>query len=79
MSGSAVRSYKQRLDVFIADREREAGAPLEGRLQRLGPDRDLFSNRRWPLFLLLLLLHHTQGVLFGLAQFGVALDGEAVT
>lgn len=30
MSGSAVRSYKERLDVFIADREREAGAPLEG-------------------------------------------------
>lgn len=26
-----VRSYKQRLGVFIADREREAGAPLEGR------------------------------------------------
>lgn len=30
VSGSAVRSYKQRLDVFIADTEREAGAPLEG-------------------------------------------------
>ncbi len=29
-SGSAVRSYKQRLDVFLADSEREAGAPLEG-------------------------------------------------
>lgn len=30
MSGLAVRSYKQGLGVFIADREREAGAPLEG-------------------------------------------------
>lgn len=30
VSGSAVRLYKQRLGVFIAGREREAGAPLEG-------------------------------------------------
>lgn len=30
VSGSAVRSYKQGMDVFIADMEREAGAPLEG-------------------------------------------------
>lgn len=32
VSGSAVRSYKQRLDVFIADREREAAWSSTGRL-----------------------------------------------
>lgn len=34
-SGSAVRSYKKRLDVFIADRQREVGAPLAGRWRQI--------------------------------------------
>lgn len=56
VSGSAVRSYKQRLRVFIAGRERRgwssAGRLMEPDYRGEAPDRDLlsrpWSNRRSP-------------------------------
>lgn len=56
-TGSAVRSYKQAMGVFIAGREREAGARLyTGRSQRRGEDRDLLSRPCFPPERRLLLL-----------------------